>query len=1384
MIGLFYNIVLLIFFTLLSDREVYSQNNIIFKKEIEPKVKAPVFEEITIADGLPENSAVCITQDYLGYLWIGTQNGLAQFNGYSMKVYTHDENNKSSISNNEIVTIYEDRHRTLWVGTTYGGLNKFDRAKETFTRYTHNPDNPATINSDRIRYIYEDKAGRFWIGTLEGLNLFDVKKEIFSRYDFIDSEVRPNNPSARLQHKLAVNTIIEDTSTGDLLIGTEINGLWKFGVKEKKFSKYELNSENSSDQEIGCVQSFYKGRDGRIWIASTHTLSALDTRNKTLKTFINFPMAEDEQYTKYYVSTGSVIEDREGLIWCGFFNVEKGLFCFNPANEDLRQYDLISEMPKQSLFNQIFTIYEDHSSVIWVGTELSGLKKLDKRKNQFNVLSSNINLSSDDISHPVVYSGIYDSNGYIWYGTKQALDKYDLKKGTYTHYLIDEECIKNSFYTMEKDKSGYIWLGTSNCGLIRFNPQNGTYSFLLNEPGKSKSLADKKIWSMCLDKQDILWIGTDGFGLYKYDIKKNFLTQYVRDPKDSTSLSHNQVKLIFEDSLGNLWVGTHIMGLNKFDREKESFTRCGFKSINAIYEDKQGNFWIGDYFTGLNLYDREKGLVKATYGSKDGLLQNYILGILEDDLNNLWIATEIGLSKFNKQNVTFKNYTKEDGIPGMLTIRSSCFKDPDGKMYFNTNAGQIVFHPESIEDDFASPQVVLSGISLFNRPDQKLHYDGFISELEEIILPYDHNDLRFDFVGLHFSEPARNKYKYILENFDDEWLDAGSQRNATYTNLNPGKYIFRVTASNKDGFWNQDGATISITILHPWWQTWLAYIFYSAVLIGLVIVTWKIQAKRIRNKHELEMTRFEARKMYEVDELKSRFFTNISHEFRTPLTLILGPSKQLLDNIKDETSQEQIKLINRSAKKLNKLVDELLDIAKIEAGEMKLKACPIALVSAVRELALSFCSLAERKKIKFNITAQKDEITTYIDKDKFDKILTNVLSNAIKFTASGGEVNIYVIKDETTSKVIITDTGMGIPAEQVNKIFDRFYQVDGSHTREQEGTGIGLSLTKELIELHKGKIEVESKEGRGTTFRLIFQLGKDHFHPDEICEEELEKDKYELKELNGFDDYFRQKSYTADEMESTGKPVLLIVEDNPDVREYITMILGEYYQVIEAEDGEDGLKKSIDKIPDLIISDIMMPKMDGFKMCTMLKSDERTSHIPIIMLTAKATIEDKISGLEIGADSYIMKPFDALELKARIKNLLEQRNRLHEHFRKYGLVDTEVTTFTPADQMFLKKAVDIISKHISDSQFGVKSLSEQLAVSKSLLVKKTEALFGEPPSELIKRIRLNKAAKLLERKIGNVSEIALEVGFNNPSYFAECFKKQFGVSPSQYHQQG
>jgi signal transduction histidine kinase/DNA-binding response OmpR family regulator len=547
-------------------------------------------------------------------------------------------------------------------------------------------------------------------------------------------------------------------------------------------------------------------------------------------------------------------------------------------------------------------------------------------------------------------------------------------------------------------------------------------------------------------------------------------------------------------------------------------------------------------------------------------------------------------------------------------------------------------------------------------------------------------------------------------------------------------------------------------------------------------------------------------KLSEIIQLQNHFFANISHEFRTPLTLILGPVKQIIQTTGTETFRNDLRVVHENANRLLGLVNQLLDLSKLESSNMKLQTVPQNITPLLKSLVVSFTSHAERKRIALTFHSEVDEIRAYIDKEKIEKIITNILSNALKFTPEGGRIEVEAAKDGEYLNVRISDTGIGIPADKILKIFNRFYQVDRSHTREQEGTGIGLSLTKELVELHKGKIEVESTEGKGTTFVIRIPLGKEHLKPEEICEpekdeqkadlasgqvsfgpeemmyhEEPKKGKPEIGVITGTDlsvDPSRRRLAEADEAE---KPLLLIVEDNADVRNYIKKNVKKDYRILEAIDGEDGWTKSIEQLPDIIVSDVMMPRMDGFTLCDKLKTDERTSHIPVILLTAKASSQDKIEGFATGADDYIMKPFEPEEVEARIENLIEQRKRIHEHFRKHGLFEIEEEKITPVDQKFLQRTVSMITKQMSDAGFGVEELAAEMAVSRSVLLKKIEALVGEPPSELIKRTRLNKAAKLIEGKFGNISEIALEVGFNNPSYFAECFKKQFGCSPSQYY---
>jgi signal transduction histidine kinase/ligand-binding sensor domain-containing protein/AraC-like DNA-binding protein len=1352
------------------------------------RLPEPVFEAISTGTGLPNTTITCILQDYSGFLWLGTENGLVKYDGYSMQVFQPDKSDTGSISSRGIVKIYEDKSKTLWIATL-NGLNKFNRADETFVHYKNIPDNPNSINSDSVQCIFEDDSGRFWIGTDKGLNLFDRERGSFNRYDFTLGDSTESYSLIENRSRRGVNAITDDNRGDDLLLGTDKDGLWKFDISLKRFSKYKIESVSNPDQKIGWIQSFYKSRSGKLWMISDNSVTSLDLLRGKFKSYIEFPKMDNRNvYESRSYAYGNIIEDREGLIWFGFVNLEKGIFYLNEKTGLISLYQLYKSQSQASFSNRIFALYTDNSGIVWAGTLDRGLWKYDRRKNNFQVLRHEAG-NPNSLSSSNVYDIVYDKKGNIWIMTTGGLDKYNVKKNKYTHYLNNKEQITPTRRRILLDKTGEIWIA-GTMGLEKFNPVTGSLIHYADNSVAAPDLAGKSIFRLIQDHLGYLWIATIHSGLYKYDIPQNKLTLYVNDPKDPGSIHDDKIRTLYEDRDGTMWVGTNYGGLNRFDRGTETFTNYGFYSPTAVHEDKYGNFWVADYFTGLSLLDRSENKVTENYTKKDGLPHSEITQILEDDSGNLWLGTIDGLSKFNIEARTFKNYYTTDGLPDNNFLSSKAAVDADGRMYFGITGGVVAFHPDKVKDDSIPPQVVLSRVSLINKPEEKLNYNGPVSERGELTIPYDHNDLRFDFVGLHFSEPQKIRYRYMLVNYDENWIDAGTQRNASYTNLEPGKYIFRVTAANRDGVWNKKGVSLTILINSPWWATIYAYIFYLIVVSGIVYLVWRMQLKRVKIRHDYEMRNLEAEKLQELDEMKTHFFTNISHEFRTPLTLIQGPAKQILELSTDNRVSEKARLIHRSAKKLNRLANQLLDISRIESGKMKLKVYEQDLIPVIRELVASFHPFAEKKQISLKFVSEYQKMLLFFDRDKVDKILNNLLSNALKFTPQGGSVKLSLgIKSEGNEKdfiwVSVIDNGIGIPREQLSKIFDRFYQVDNRLSKEYEGTGIGLSLTKELVELHKGKISIESREGQGSVFTVFLPAGSENFLPEEFDHnigDQSDKTKTEPE----IDEPVVLQSVTNPSVKNgyhneKDKPVLLIIEDNVDVRQYIKEILSGSYTVLEAPNGEEGLSISFCEIPDLIISDIMMPGLDGIQVSQKLKSDSRTSHIPLILLTAKTSLSDKLEGLETGADDYIMKPFEASELKARIKNLLEQRKRLHEHFKKFGLLEIEEKKLLSIDQKFLQKAVDIINENIADPDFNVESFTKKMAVSRSLLYKKLVSLTGDSPVELIKRIRLNKAASLVENNSGNITEISFAVGFSNPSYFTECFKNQFGIPPTLYH---
>ena len=697
-----------------------------------------------------------------------------------------------------------------------------------------------------------------------------------------------------------------------------------------------------------------------------------------------------------------------------------------------------------------------------------------------------------------------------------------------------------------------------------------------------------------------------------------------------------------------------------------------------------------------------------------------------------------------------------------------------------------MFHPDSIKDDPVPPQVVISKVSLFNRPGDELTFDGFISEMDEVELAYNENDLRFDYVGLHFGEPDKNQYKYMLENFDDDWVDAGTQRNATYTNLDAGEYVFRVTASNRDGVWNEEGASLKIIIPPPFWAAWWSYSLYVLFAFGLLysIRRYEYNRTQLKNLHKLDEVKLKERE--ETDRLKSRFFANISHEFRTPLTLILGPAEKLISKFQDEEIQKQTGVIKRNAKRLLGLINQLLDLSKLEAGKLELVTSKANIVSFIKGITMSFESAAERKDITLKVKFSNDEIELYFDKERMTKIMTNLLSNAFKFTLEGGQITVTINESDTNLvEIKVRDTGAGIAEEEIPKLFDRFYQVDSSQTREHEGTGIGLALTKELVELHKGTISVDSKlgdpdkAGTGwTEFTIELPLGKKHLRDEEIVETESTiKDDIIIDK----EDFVPTTVEVVDKTEITDedKNILLVVEDNADVREFIKDSLGDEFKIEEASNGEQGVRIAEKIIPDLIISDIMMPKMDGNELTRILKNDEKTCHIPIILLTAKTEQESKLEGLKTGADAYLTKPFDTKELQIRINNLINIRRKLQEVYSKgeYQQRPT-VNKLSKLDEKFMIKVLKIIEQHISEEEFSIKEFVKELGMENMQMHRKLKALTGKSASRYIRSVRLTRAKKMIEEKMGNISEIAYSVGFGSPAYFTRCFKEEYGHPPS------
>ena len=912
-----------------------------------------------------------------------------------------------------------------------------------------------------------------------------------------------------------------------------------------------------------------------------------------------------------------------------------------------------------------------------------------------------------------------------------------------------------------------MWLSIHGGGVDMFNPKTEKVIHYKHDSNNASAsiLSDWTFTALC-DKQDNIWVATIA-GVSVISAKNGVIKQYTSNNKEGHNLSTDLALIIFVDSKNFVWIGTS---------------------------------------DGLNKLDPQTGVIRK-YFTKDGLPGNLIIDILEDKSNNIWISTTNGLSRFSPGDGTFKNFSVRDGLSTMEFNKFASFKNKKNEMYFGGRDGLTRFNPDSIKINNFRPPVYITDFNLFNQSVQvkkdKIS-KGFsipkqIMFCDEITLDHDQNEITLEFAALNYLNLEKNLYKYKLEGFDDHWSIPGHKREVTYTNLDPGEYTFRVIASNNDGIWNTQGASLKIIVKPPFWKTNWAYAVYFAFIIFLLYVFRKFILHEADIKRKLELEELEIQKLHEMDLLKMQFFANVSHEFRTPLTLIIGPIENLLRDIKDDFKQVQLKIIHRNANRLLRLINQLMDFRKIEEARLELNPTKNDIVLFIREIVDTFNQDAVQRNINFEFKYTHSSFEIWFDTDKLDKIIYNLLSNAFKFTRDGGTIEISIdltctsntrgisrqnnkfLSGDKIFKIIIKDTGIGIPKDFQSKIFDKFYQV--KNTLNKQGTGIGLSLTYELIQLHLGEIIVESTPDIGSEFTVILPLWIEENELPHLADIDEKKkmihsgkeqkitidEKIEPVELN------EEPAVLKDKL-----PKILIVEDNADMRTFIKNEFKASYNVLEAHDGVIGLQKALEEIPDAIICDVMMPGKDGFKVCCTLKSDERTSHIPIVMLTAKSSEQHTIEGFESGADDYVAKPFSSAVLKARIKNLIESRILLRKKFTTEPFATLTEISPSKTDEMLFKKAYAIVEKNLNNANFEVNDFAFEIGISCTQLYRKIHAISGQSVKEFIRIIRLKKAAELLVTQENNISEVAFSVGFNSLSYFTTSFTDYFGMNPSKY----
>ena len=1332
---------------------------------------------------IPTQRAVAsISQDHQGFIWMATNGlGLNRYNGLDFTTYQFEEEDSTSLSNSLIHITYVDTQNRLWVGTETG-LDVYNRNLDNFIHIDLSRNEERT--GIAVHAIYELENGEILTGTHQyGLFRIDPSTLEVSEVDVEGiSEIR----------SFLVNNIVHFDDR--ILIGTD-RGLFEYDADPNLIAPLDFMTVNGKEQITATILTSEVDSKGTIWLGTaTEGLYKIDGNENGRYVIEHFPITSKRIL--------SLLETPRKTILVGTEN--DGMFEINRNGKVLNHY-LNNKFDDNGIkSNSIWSLFLDDQERIWIGYYNNGIGVYDELYDKFaDIESKPYDLNS--LQSSSVTGIITDGKGRLWIGMDGGgIDVYNPSSEKFTHLLNNENKIANGLdspdvQTLFVDSKGNIWVGTWDYGIYFLKKGSNTFRNYSVENTKGE-IATNRILSFSEDSKGTIWIGTFSRGVHSYDPYTQRFTIYDQEPFISERISYSDVRRIYVDSQDHIWIGGN-SGLfrlkiinGEFDLEVMSprfYKNTGNQFYNSqildIYEDSFQRIWIGTEGSGLAEYDMKKDSF-SWIEPAIGFNKVTVSSIIQDNSGSIWAAGSNGLTKLDRSKNTLKNFSIKDGLLSDDFNNNTAYKDSSGTLYFGSYEGVNYFDPEKLKINKNPSNVYLTDLKIFNQPvapgKEGSPLEKVISQTEKITLNHSQSVFTIDYASIDFTRPEKIQFAYYLEGFEDNWNYVRNTRNATYTNLPAGNYTFKVKATNSDGVWETEPTTLSIEILRPWWFTNVAILFYVLTLLGICYASFRFIALRAKSKRAVEQERARHLQEEALNDKKIQFFTNISHEFRTPLTLIMSPLQDILqEGALPEKVKGKLNTINKNTIRLKRLIDELMDFRKLQLDKISLNISSFNIAALIHEIMDYFKEEAEQRNIALSLETKKDIETIWADKGKLEKVLFNILSNAFKSTRNNGIITVMIDRKEQhifklidthtpleALEISIEDTGKGIKLEELNKIFNRFYQIAERNEQYYSGTGIGLEVVRSFVELHKGDIEVESEIGVGTKFRILLPLNKNYYDPSEITDTESLKSQPELP----------LKEYVHPENPEQHKKTLLIVEDNLELRSYMQEELTSDFKIFLAENGEEGLAKAKKYVPDVVITDVVMPKMDGLEFCSLLKKDLKTSHIPVLMLTAKAQTDDWIEGFEAGADAYLNKPFEMKIMRSQLRQLVSNRALLYSKYMgDFNKTEIEPNS-TSLDQQFILEIVKYTQENIKETNLNVEKLSDEFNLSRSQLYRKIKTLTGLTANELIRKIRLERAKELLkESSAPSVSEISYNVGFSSPSYFSKCFKAHFGMLPTE-----